>query len=324
MILDDPSHHKSERKSGKKAYPAELSVAGLALVLSLWPGSLASQELEPRAYSVSPVKTNFVVLSNVYAAGDLTFDPSLPVEEASANINTAVAGYFRSMNVLGRSGNFTVVVPYSSGILQGLLAGEFTEARRSGLRDPTVRFAVNLYGAPAMGLKEFASWQRKTVIGASVVVVAPLGQYDPAKLVNIGSNRWGFKPEVGWSRRVGRWFLDAYGGAWIFTDNKEYYPGTRTRSQAPIASTQFHISYNIRRRLWAGFDANFYAGGRTSVNGVPNQDLQRNSRLGGTLSIPLTRRHSFKVSYATGAYTTIGADFQSLAVGWQYFWGPGL
>jgi hypothetical protein len=89
--------------------------ACLGLVLSVWPGPLASQELEPRAYSVSLVKTNFVVLSNAYAAGDLTFDPSLPVEEAGANINTMVAGYFRSMNVLGRSGNFTLVVPYSSG-----------------------------------------------------------------------------------------------------------------------------------------------------------------------------------------------------------------
>jgi len=303
---------------------ASIGCVCLGLVLVLWPRPLASQELEPRAYSVSPVKTNFVVLSNVYAAGDLTFDPSLPVEEASANINTMVAGYFRSMNVLGRSGNVTVVVPYSSGTVQGLLAGEYTQVSRSGLRDPSVRFAVNLYGAPAMRLKEFASWNKKTVIGASVVVVAPLGQYDTAKLVNIGSNRWSFKPELGWSRRFGHWVLDAYGGVWLFTDNKTFYPGARTRSQAPIVSTQFHLSYNIRPRLWAGVNANFYSGGRTSIEGIPNQDLQKNSRFGGTLAIPFTRRQSFKISYATGAYTTIGADFQALAVGWQYFWGPGL
>jgi hypothetical protein len=301
-----------------------IECACLGLALSLWPSPLASQELEPRAYSVSPVKTNFVVLSNAYAAGDLTFDPSLPVEDASANINTMVAGYFRSMDVLGRSGNFTVVLPYSSGTVQGLLAGEYTQVSRSGLRDPSVRFAVNLYGAPAMHLKEFASWNKKTVIGASVVVVAPLGQYDTAKLVNIGSNRWSFKPELGWSHRFGHWVLDAYGGVWVFTDNKTFYPGRRTRSQAPIISTQFHLSYNIRPRLWAGVNANFYSGGRTSIDGVPNQDLQKNSRFGGTLSIPLTRRQSFKFAYSTGAYTTIGADFQAFAVGWQYFWGPGM
>jgi len=301
-----------------------IQCAGLALSLLLWPEISASQELEPRAYSVSPVKTNVIIISNIYAAGDLSFDPSLPVEQASANINTVVAGYFRSMNVLGRSGNFTVVVPYSSGTVQGLLAGEFTQVSRSGLRDPAVRFAVNLYGAPAMHLKEFASWNRKTIIGASIVVTAPLGQYDPAKLLNIGSNRWAFKPELGLSRRFGRWFLDAYGGAWLFTDNKTFYPGTRTRSQAPIASTQFHISYNIRPRLWAGFNANFYAGGRTSIDGVPSQDLQKNSRLGATLAIPFAKRQSFKVTYSTGALTTIGADFQALAVGWQYLWGAGL
>jgi hypothetical protein len=30
------------------------------------------------------------------------------------------------------------------------------------------------------------------------------------------------------------------------------------------------------------------------------------------------------VTYSTGALTTIGADFQALAVGWQYLWGAGL
>jgi len=301
-----------------------MKYACFGLMLSLWPAPLTSQELEPRAYSVSPVKTNLVVLSNAYAFGDLTFDPSLPVEDGSANINTMVAGYFRSMNVFGRSGNFTVVLPYSSGTVQGLLAGEYTQVSRSGLRDPSVRFAVNLYGAPAMRLKEFASWSKKTVIGASVVVVAPLGQYDPAKLLNIGSNRWACKPELGWSRRFGHWVVDAYGGVWLFTDNTTFYPGTRTRSQAPIISTQFHLSYNIRSRLWAAADANFYSGGRTSINGVPSQDLQKNSRLGGTVSIPLTRRQALKFSYSRGAYTTIGADFHAFAVGWQYLWGPGM
>jgi hypothetical protein len=110
----------------------------------------------------------------------------------------------------------------------------------------------------------------------------------------------------------------------FFADNKKYYPGTATRSQAPIASTQFHLSYNIRPRLWASFNANFYAGGRTSIDGVPKQDLQKNSRLGTTVSIPLTRRQSVKVVYSTGAYTTLGAAFQAVAVGWQYFWGAGL
>lgn len=258
MILDPMCVNESRQgtltpKQIPGAARTSMGCACLGLVLSLWPSPLVSHELEPRAYSVSPVKTNFIVLSNAYAAGSLTFDPSLPVEEASANINTMVAGYLRTINVLGRSGNFPVLVPYSSGTLQGLLAGEYTQVRRSGLRDPAVRFAVNLYGAPAMHLKEFATWSKKTVIGASVVVVAPLGHYDRAKLVNIGSNRWSFKPELGWSHRFGHWVLDAYGGVWLFTDNQTFYPATRTRSRAPIISTQFHLNYNIRNSIpWGG------------------------------------------------------------------------
>jgi hypothetical protein len=65
-----------------------------------------------------------------------------------------------------------------------------------------------------MQLKEFAAYHQRTNIGASVVVSAPLGQYDPAKLVNVGTNRWAFKPEVGISHasQRTRLILDGYVG----------------------------------------------------------------------------------------------------------------
>jgi hypothetical protein len=76
-----------------------------------------------------------------------------------------------------------------------------------------------------MDLEKFASYRRKFNLGASFAIVAPLGQYDPARLVNIGTNRWGLKPEVGISRRFGRWFFDLYLGAWIFSANENYQAG---------------------------------------------------------------------------------------------------
>lgn len=278
----------------------------------------AGQELEPRAYSVSPAGTNFIVIAYGRSFGDIAFDPSLPIEDASATINGVSPGYFRSINFLGRSANVTLVTPYSWGTLEGTIAGEFQSVRRSGLRDPYLRFAVNLYGAPSMDAKDFASYRPRTIVGASLAIVAPLGQYDPAKLINLGTNRWSFKPEIGVSRTSGRVSLDFYGGVWLFTDNNNFRG--RTREQAPIASGQFHLSYTVKPRMWVAFDANVYAGGQTRVNGVPGSDLQRNSRLGGTFSLPLGRQQSVKVSYSRGAITTVGADFQAIGVAYQYLW----
>ncbi|HXV64243.1 MAG TPA: transporter [Vicinamibacteria bacterium] len=283
----------------------------------------SAQELEPGAYSVSPAGVNIVVVTNNFSGGDVAFDPTLPIEEARSRINTTVFAYVRSLNLLGRSGNVGIVAPYSIGHLEGLYLGQFTEVDRSGFRDPIVRFAVNLVGAPAMSLKEFATYRQKTNIGVSLVAVMPLGEYDTSKLINLGSNRWSFKPEVGLSQAVGRWTFELYAGVWLFTDNKSFF-GAKLREQDPIGSAQIHVLRTFKPRLWAAFDANFYAGGRTTVDGRLNLDLQRNSRVGGTLSLPLNPRQSLKFSYSRGAYTTIGADFHALVAAYQYLWGAGL
>jgi hypothetical protein len=279
--------------------------------------------LEPRAYSVSPVGTNIVVAGYGRSAGDLAFDPSLPVTDASATINGAFAGYFRSTDFFGRSSSVSAVLPYAWGNLQGRVDGQFQQVRRSGLSDPSIRFAVNLRGAPAMDLKKFSAYRQKTIIGASVVVAAPLGQYDPAKLINLSGNRWAFKPEIGVSREVSRQLnVDFYLGAWLYTANSNFQG--RTRKQAPIANSQFHLSYNVKPRAWVAFDAVFYTGGRTTINGVERADLQRNSRVGGTLSLKLNTRQSLKFAYSRGAFTNIGADFHTVSAAYQYLWGRGL
>ena len=264
------------------------------------PNILLAQELEPRAYSISPVGTNFVLLSYITSRGDLVFDPTLPIEDAKARINATAFGYFRSMNVFGRSGNATVILPYTWGSAEGLLTGEAQRIYRSGLPDARLRFAVNLMGNGV--------WDS-------------LNHYN--ELINLGSNRWTFKPEIGLSHAFARrWVLDVYAGVWLFTANNDFLGLKRT--QKPLATTQFHISYSVNPRLWAAFDGTFYAGGRTTVGGILNADRQKNSRIGGTISLPLTRRQSLKLSYSRGVYVNIGGDFSTFAVAWQYLWGKGL
>jgi len=168
---------------------------------------------------------------------------------------------------------------------------------------------------------QFVKWRQKTLLGASLSVVVPTGQYDPTKLVNNGANRWAFKPELGFSQRLGKWVIDAYGGGWFYTANNAYFRGKNTKTQAPIAAVETHLSRDFKPRLWVSLDGNFWHGGQNSINGVEkNLTVQSNSRVGVTASIPITGHQAVKFSYNRGAYVRVGGDFQNLSVAWQYSW----
>jgi hypothetical protein len=191
---------------------------------------------------------------------------------------------------------------------KGGFFGNFQTVHRSGLRDPAMRVAVNLYGAPAMDLTRFSKYTRKRNLGARLNVVAPLGQYDGNPLINLGSNRWAFKPEIGFSQAFNeRWILELDAGAWLFTANDNFLGATRT--QTPIASVQLHAVYTVRPHFWFSLDGNFYNGGRTTVGMMHRLDLQRGSRIGLTMALPIARRQALKFAYSRWAYATVGAKF---------------
>jgi hypothetical protein len=278
-----------------------------------------AQELEPGAYAVAPVGLNVVVVANTFSFGDIAFDPSGPIDEARSRINATALGYIRAVNLAGRSGQIAVAVPIIVGHIEGRYLGEPAEVTRSGVGDVRLRLAINLYGAPAMDRKEFAAHRRTRSVGASLVVAMPTGPYSSDRLINIGNDRWGFKPELGLVHSAGRWTVEVYGGVWLFTTNERFYRGS-VRAQDPIGSAQFHVHYAIRPRLGLSGNVNFYAGGRTTVNGQQRLDLQRNSRFGLTMVKPLSRGQTLRAAISSGAYTTIGADFTSLSVAWQRAW----
>jgi len=303
-------------------------VAGTALaVLAGAAPRLHAQDLTPRAYLITPLRANAVTLSDVFSDGNLEFEGAVPITDATARLHMPLVALYHSLSFFGRSANVTATLPYGVGHFKGTAFGSETTVYRSGLFDSVYRFSVNLKGAPAMPLGEFRKWQQKTLIGVSLKVVAPTGQYDPTKLINLGSNRWSFKPELGLSRRFGHWVLDAYAGVWLFTTNPEFFsrnqyvPGTQSQTQKPIVAVETHLSYDFRPRLWVSFDANFWNGGQTSLNGVENPvTLQKSSRIGVTASFPVTRHQSIKVGYADGAYVRFGGDYRVASLAWQYSW----
>jgi len=275
-----------------------------------------AQELEPGAYTVSPVGYNVLNVGYGFNTGDLTFDPSLPVEHASATIHSASVSVGRSMDLFGRSATGLVALPIIDGHVEGFYAGQFASVDRAGLGDLRIRLGVNLYGSPARKMPEFAKApQAKTNIGVSLTVVAPTGQYDPTKIINLGLNRWAFRPQGAFIRNRGPWMFELYGGAWLFTTNDDYVG--HHRSQDPLAEVQFSFRRTFRPGLWLSANANFYSGGRTHLDDAAKQDFQTNSRVGATLSWPLGQKNAVRVAVSRGAYTTIGADFFAVSASFQ-------
>ncbi len=300
------------------AEAAVLFVLAAAWVLIASPA--AAQQLEPRSYVASPVGARFVILGVTHSSGDVLIDPSLPIEDVSATSSVPMVGFGGTFGLLGRLASAYAIVPYAWGDVSGRILEAQAQTSRSGLADPVLRVNLHLLGNPALSLREFVKMPRRPIVGISVTMSPPLGQYYPTKLINLGTNRWAFKPEIGLSLPVRRWLFDAYLGVWTFTANHEFYPGTNERRQRPVAALQAHVSYNLKPRAWAAFDATWYNGGRTWLNGVPKSDRQNNARVGATLSLPVGRRCSLKAAYSWDLTTSAGSGFNTLSIGWNIAW----
>ena len=308
----------------KSATPVRALLLAAALAAAiLVPAATHAQELEPRSYSNTPIGLNFLIAGYAYQTGDVATDPSLPLEDAKVHVHSAVLAYARSFELFGTSAKADVIVPYS------WLDGTATflgmpEARKvDGFADPRFRLQVNLYGAPALTLEEFDTYEQNVIIGATVQVQVPLGQYDDKRAVNIGSNRWVFKPEIGISKAFGPLILEVAPSVAIFTANDDFFGGKR-REQDPVYAVQGHVVYRFGAPLWGSIDGTYYGGGRTTVDGVEKDDRQSNARVGLTLALSVSRHHSIKLYASKGAVTRIGGDFDLIGMALQYRWGGGL
>lgn len=278
-----------------------------------------SQELEPRSYSPSPVGTNFLVATYSHLSGDVLTDSSLPITGVQAQFNLLTLGYVRTFDLLGHTASLGVGVPFARGNVSGNVIDAPTEVHRSGIGDTRLRFAYNVFGNPPLPPEAFTKPESTTSLGTSLTVIAPSGQYVDSRLVNIGANRWAFKPELGISQPFGNWFMDGSAGAWFFTANNDFFRGKK-RSQAPLMIFQLHVGYGFRPGLWVAGDIGYAAGGRTTTNGVDAADRSANVRYGMTFSVPIARGWSTKLAFSHGLVTRAGGDFTSISLTLQYRW----
>ena len=303
-------------RSGMTAAMRSLAL-GAALLFGA--AEAEAQQLEPRAYSAAPVGANFAGVAYFFSSGGVSLDPSIPITNVQSRIQTVAPFYGRTFGLFGRLANVGLTVPFANADMHGDVQEQARAIDRTGFGDPAFRFAVNLIGIPALTPKEFAARKPETTFGASIVVSAPLGQYDRAKLINLGTNRWAFRPELGLSQPLGNWDLEVYAGAWLFTANDDFYGG-QVRRQDPLFTTQAHVVYSFRPHLWLALDYTYYVGGSTTLNGQQKNDRQANSRTGVTLAVPVTWQQSLKFTWARGVTTRIGDSYDTLGFAWQYLW----
>jgi hypothetical protein len=282
-----------------------------------------AQDMEPRAYSNVPVGMNFLIAGYINTQGNVAFDPSVPLTDAHLHTNSAVVAYARSLDSWGLSSKFDMVLPYTWVDGSALYVGQPATRDVSGFADPRLRYSVNFFGAPALSLQDYKGYQQDIIIGASLQVTAPAGQYDPGKLVNIGTNRWSFKPELGISKSWGDWVLEIAPSVTYYTDNNDFLNGG-TLTQAPIYALQGHVIHSFDSGIWVAVDGVYFTGGLTTSNGVTGDNEMSNTRMGVTLALPVDRQDSVKFNFSTGTSTRTGSDFTALGVAWQYRWGAGF
>jgi hypothetical protein len=290
------------------------------LVLALAACAAASaQELEPRAYSNAPIGTSFALAGYTRLSGPVLPDPSVPITDLTARVDIFTLGYAHFFGAFGRTANFAIVQPYINADFRGEIAETTREAHRGGLGDLHLRAAINLFGHPALTPAQFLMRPDVLAGGASLSVVAPTGQYEGTRLINIGTNRWAFKPELGLSYPIGNWFTEAAAGVWTFTENDDFFGGHR-RTQERLAVYQLHAGYNFRRGLWLAVNLGRYVGGRTAIDGTAKDDEQHNSRVGLVLSLPIARGWSGKLAYSKGTVVRAGGDYSIATAALQYRW----
>ena len=310
--------------SGASANTVNLRRLCAAIAAMAWLGTTMAkaQEAEPRSYSNTPIGLNFLIAGALYTQGKMAFDPDLSVADAKFHSTTGLLAYVRSFDFAGQSAKFDVILPASSFAARGLVDGQPREREMSGLGDPRFRVSVNLTGAPAMSVKDFANYRQDLIVGVSLQVSAPVGQYDNTKLLNLGNNRWSFKPELGISKAVGPWTFELAPSITFFTDNTDFFGGNNF-AQAPFYIVQGHILYSFPSGAWMSLDGIYFQGGRTTLNGVKSDNEQRNTRAGFTVAVPIDRQNSLKLSAGTGITTRTGSGFTAVGLAWQYRWGDG-
>ena len=315
-------------KSGKK-HDSHFSILLFYFVIS-WVFSISfqcpAQDLEPRRWSHLPVDANFAGLGYSFTRADIYFDPVLRAENVEMEMHAWTAKYIRTFELFEKSARIDLIQSFQDARWTGSLNGFSTSTRRNGLADTMVRFAVNLYGAPPLKGKSFQEYRMKalsraeTIIGAALVVHLPTGDYMSDKLINLGSNRYAFRPQFGVVHNHGKWSMEVTGDVWLYSDNDDFYNGGKLE-QDPMFLLQTHLVYAFRPKLSFTASGGYYFGGASTINRVEKDDRKKNLAWGLSCDYSVSKKLGIKIIYlGTRTQTSIGSKTHSGALALSYYW----
>lgn len=292
-----------------------VGVPFLVLLALAFSPAAPAQELAPRSFWPAPTGTNLFFFATGYQSGDIVTNPALPIRDVDSRIVTGVAGLQRTTDLFGRTSNFRIEIPAADGTTSGFVEGQPGRRDVSGLGDISATLSVNLLGAPAMNVEQFQAFRERPrpILAAGLKILAPTGQYDEDRLINISTNRWAARLRLGYIQPLApRWLLELSAGTWFFQDNDEFLG--RRLSQRPLSAVDASLVHRFAPGFWASIDSTYYFGGRTSVEGEGQADFQRNARIGFSLAWPFHRRQVLKFSASTGVDTNVGSDFDAISL----------
>lgn len=279
---------------------------------------------EPRQWNHLPMGTNFAGVAYAYTEADIFSDPALLLEDVEMQLDTWAGKYIRTFDLFNKSSRIDITQAYQQGKWSGLLDGTPASISRNGWSDTLVRVAMNLYGAPPLRGKEFARYRSgvdvETIVGLALAVRLPTGEYKKDKLINLGNNRFTFRPQIGVAHVRGKWAVEATGQVAFFTDNDEFFNGN-TLEQKPLYIVYGHLIRTFRPGLWASVSLGYDYGGERTLNGVDKDDTQRNIAWKLSFAYPINRMAGVKVSYVgTRTKESTGFDSDTLAASVSFAW----
>lgn len=283
-----------------------------------------ANDIEPRRWGHMPIGGNFLTVGYARTDATIYLDPVLRIDHVKMDMDSWAAKYIHSFALFGKSSRIDLTQGYQEGRWDGTVDGEPRSIQRNGPSDTYVRFATNLYGAPPLKGKDFAAYRRaakrETIVGAGVVVQLPTGQYREDKLINLGTNRFTFRPQLGVTHTRGRWTGELTGEVYFYTTNNEFYNGNKLE-QSPLYTGQTHLIYTFRPGLWMSGSLGYAFGGSSTLNGIAKDDRRNATAWALNVGLPLARHWNAKASYLNSrAQDRIGQDTDTVAFGLAYSW----
>jgi hypothetical protein len=285
--------------------------------------SAGAQFSDPRNYQNVPVGVNQIELGYTYVHANASIDSAIVIGGAKLNVNQGTISYTRYFGLFGRTAWVAPGVPLAG--VDGSVSGTNVSGSVAGAGDSSYEFAVLLKGGPALSPAEFGNYKPTTTLGASVVVTAPTGQYTPDKILNLGSDRWSFRPEIGVSYPFGpeqRWALDAYANCYLYTDNTAYR-GAEVLKQGPLPGFEGHLSYAFSPSIVGSLDARYSFRGETTVNSLRQDDSQKNFVLGSEVVVSLNAKNQLTFIFEKALVHVSGPSATGASVRYDYLWGRG-